>query len=149
MSRPARMPTGLHLARAAKSVSRAFDDTLVAAGGSRSVWLVLLALKTRPTASQRDLAEAVGIRGATLTHHLDAMERAGLVIRGRDPGNRRQHVVGLTAEGDAMFHRLRGAASGFDRRLRSGLSEKDLDRLGVLLDRLAANVGAEEIAWGR
>ncbi|HEY2173633.1 MAG TPA: MarR family transcriptional regulator, partial [Mycobacteriales bacterium] len=103
MPRPTRPPLGLELARTAKVVSRAFDDALTRAGGSQPVWLVLISLKSRQLANQRELAEAVGIQGATLTHHLNAMESAGLVTRRRDPDNRRVHLVELTAAGDALF----------------------------------------------
>jgi MarR family transcriptional regulator for hemolysin len=140
MPRPLRPPLGLTLALSAKAVSRAFDDALAAAGGSRPTWLVLMSLKARRLASQEALAAAVGIRGATLTHHLDAMEADGLLTRRRDPANRRVHLVELTAGGDAAFHRLRGAATEFDRRLRAGLSEAEQARLLALLDRLRANV---------
>src|SRR5246127_706506 len=103
MPRPAHRPLGLHLTRISKTVSRPFDDTLAEAGGSLPVWLVLISLKSRPLASQRELAEAVGIQGATLTHHLDAMESAGLVTRRRDPANRRLHLVELTPAGEAAL----------------------------------------------
>ena len=104
--RPARTPIGLELARAARTVSRAFDDALAEAGGSLPVWLVLLNLKTRQLSSQRDLADAVGVREATLTHHLNAMDSSGLITRTRDPANRRIHVVRLTEDGEAAFVRL-------------------------------------------
>jgi MarR family transcriptional regulator for hemolysin len=138
--RPARTPIGLELARAARTVSRAFDDALAEAGGSLPAWLVLLNLKTRQVSSQRELAEAVGVREATLTHHLNAMESQGLVTRTRDPGNRRIHVVELTPAGEAAFVRLAEAATAFDRRLRDGLVDADLDVLATVLGRLAANV---------
>ncbi|SRR6266496_1287105 len=140
MPRPAHPPLGLHLTRVARTVSRAFDDTLAEAGGSLPVWLVLISLKGRPLASQRELAEAVGIQGATLTHHLDTMESAGLATRRRDPANRRLHLVELTPAGDALFLRLRDAATAFDRRLRAGLSEGDAGQLEALLTRLRDNV---------
>ena len=140
MPRPAHLPLGLHLTRVARTVSRAFDDTLAEAGGSLPVWLVLISLKSRPLASQRELAEAVGIQGATLTHHLDPLESAGLVTRRRDPANRRLHLVELTPAGDALFLRLRDAATAFDRRLRAGLSEADAGQLEALLTRLRDNV---------
>jgi MarR family transcriptional regulator for hemolysin len=139
MPGPPRPPIGLTLARASKSVGRAFEDALAAAGGSTSTWLVLLSLKTQPQANQRALAESVGIQGATLTHHLNAMEDAGLVTRRRDPSNRRVHLVEVTGEGEALFHRLRTAAMAFDRRLRSGLDGADLAQLEQLLERLVAN----------
>jgi MarR family transcriptional regulator for hemolysin len=134
MPRPAHPPLGLHLNRVARTVSRAFDETLAGEGGSLPVWLVLISLKSRPVASQRELAEAVGIQGATLTHHLDAMESAGLVTRRRDPANRRLHLV------EPLFLRLRDAATAFDRRLRAGLSEGDVGQLEALLTRLRDNV---------
>src|SRR5260370_3753794 len=122
MSRPAHQPLGLHLTRVARTVSRAFDDALAEAGGSLPVWLVLISLKSGQLASQRELAEEVGVQGATLTHHLNAMESAGLVTRRRDPANRRLHLVELTPDGDALFFRLRDAPMAFDRRLRAGLA---------------------------
>ena len=140
MPRPAHPPLGLHLTRVARTVSRAFDETLAEAGGSLPVWLVLISLKSSPSASQRDLAAKVGIQGATLTHHLDTMESAGLVTRRRDPANRRLHLVELTPAGEALFLRLRDAATAFDRRLRAGLSEGDAGQLEALLTRLRDNV---------
>lgn len=139
---PRTPPIGLHLSAAARAVSRAFDEALAEAGGSLPVWLVLLNLKARRTlGNQRELAEAVGIREATLTHHLNAMEADGLLTRRRDPENRRVHVVELTDTGEAAFARLRDAAVAFDRRLRRGISAEELDGLERLLERLAANVG--------
>ena len=141
--RPARPPIGLELARAARTVSRAFGDALAEAGGSLPAWLILLNLKTRRVSSQRELAEAVGVREATLTHHLNAMDAQGLVTRTRDQANRRVHVVELTPAGEAAFLRLRDAATAFDRRLRDGLTGTDLDTLAGLLTHLAANVADE------
>jgi MarR family transcriptional regulator for hemolysin len=140
MPRPTRPPLGLELARTAKVVSRAFDDALTRAGGSQPVWLVLISLKSRQLANQRELAEAVGIQGATLTHHLNAMESAGLVTRRRDPDNRRVHLVELTAAGDALFLRLRDAAVAFDKSLRRGLSDTDVARFDELLGQARDNV---------
>jgi MarR family transcriptional regulator, transcriptional regulator for hemolysin len=134
------MPIGRRLASTAKEVSRAFGEALAAAGGSEHVWLILLALKTGENANQRALAAAVGIQGATLTHHLNAMEEAGLVTRRRGPQNRRIHVVELTGDGEAAFHRMRAAAVEFDERLRGDLSDEDLQRAAAVLDRLRANV---------
>jgi len=138
--RPAHTPIGLNLARTARLVSRAFDDALAQAGGSVPRWLVLISLKTQPVRNQRELAEAVGIREATLTHHLNSMDEEGLITRRRDPANRRVHLVELTEAGEAAFQRMRGAATAFDQRLRSGLSGDDVAQLEALLGRLAANV---------
>jgi MarR family transcriptional regulator for hemolysin len=138
---PRDVPLGLLVARTAKSLSRAFDDALVAAGGSTPTWLVLLSLKSGSHRTQAELAAAVGVRQPTLTHHLDGLERAGLVTRVRDPGNRRVQQVALTPAGEGLFRRLRVAAAVFDRQLRAGLTETDVAELRRLLGRLTDNAG--------
>jgi MarR family transcriptional regulator for hemolysin len=140
MAPPLQPPIGLRLARTAKTLSRAFDDALATAGGSLPVWLVLISLKSLQLGNQRELADAVGIREATLTHHLNAMDTQGLITRRRDPSNRRVHLVELTEAGEALFGRLRGAAAEFDRRLRNGISAQDVAVLGDLLSLLERNV---------
>ena len=144
MPPPVRPPIGLQLARSSKAVSRAFDYALAEAGGSLPVWLVLISLKMRQIANQRELAESVGIREATLTHHLNAMAAQGLLTRERDPSNRRIHQVRLTEDGEATFLRLRSAAMQFDRTLRSGVSGKEISVLEDLLHRLESNVTHDE-----
>jgi MarR family transcriptional regulator for hemolysin len=142
---PTTPPIGLHLTRTARAVSRAFDAALAAAGGSLPTWLVLLTVKTRSLGNQRELADVIGIRDATLTHHLNAMESDGLLLRRRDAGNRRIQQVELTAAGEAAFHRLRAAAVSFDQRLRRDITSRDLEVLTDLLDRLRANVEDDRV----
>jgi len=138
---PGAPPIGLQLANVARDVGRAFDQSLVAAGGSRPVWLVLLALKSGDAGSQQQIADHIGIRGATLTHHLSGMEKRGLVVRTREPGDRRAQTVRLTERGEELFVALAGAAQEFDSRLRRGLGRDDLARLDDLLGRLHDNAG--------
>jgi MarR family transcriptional regulator for hemolysin len=136
---PTDVPIGLLVSRTAKALSRAFDDALVAVGGSTPTWLVLLALTTGEHRTQGELAEAVGVRQPTLTHHLDSMERAGFVTREREPGNRRvQHVV-VTEAGQQLFLRLRRAAGSFDGRLRAGLEDEEIAELRRVLAQLSEN----------
>ena len=142
MPAPRQEPIGLTVANTAKKLTRAFDDALAQAGGSRPVWLVLLALEARRPETQRELAAAVGIEGATLTHHLDGMERAGLVTRERLPDNRRVQRVTLTKKGEEAFRRLRDAAVAYDAKLRDGLDDEDLERMRAMLARMAENVAS-------
>ena len=143
---PFPLPIGLRLNQVARAVERAIDGALGQAGGTLPIWLILLNLKIRKPANQRELADAVGVREATLTHHLNAMDARGLVTRTRDAANRRVQVVALTEAGEAAFVRLRDAAAAFDARLRTGLADADLMTLSTLLGQLAANVGAGEAA---
>jgi MarR family transcriptional regulator, transcriptional regulator for hemolysin len=141
---PFPVPIGLRLNQAARAVERAFDEALAEAGGTLPVWLVLLNLKIRRPANQRELAEAVGVREATLTHHLNALDARGLITRTRAAANRRVQVVTLTEAGEAAFLRLRDAAVAFDTKLRAGFADADLANLATQLTQLAANAGAED-----
>jgi MarR family transcriptional regulator for hemolysin len=129
----------LLIGRVAKELSRAFDDVLVAAGGSTPTWQVLRALSAGDHRTQADLAAAIGVRQPTLTHHLDALERAGLVTREREDGNRRVQRVTVTESGEHLFLRLRRAASSFDGRLRAGLDDGDVAALRRLLGHVMEN----------
>src|SRR3954462_2995426 len=127
----------LLIGRIAKELSRAFDDVLVAAGGPPPTWQVLRALSTGDHRTQADLAAAVGVRQPTLTHHLDALERGGLVTREREDANRRVQRFPGTESGEHLFLRLRRAAASFDGRLRAGLDDADVTELRRLLGQLA------------
>jgi MarR family transcriptional regulator for hemolysin len=136
---PPEIPIGLLVSATAKVLSREFDAALAAVGGSRPTWLVLLSLKTAGHRTQGGLAEAVGIRQPTLSHHLDGLEREGLVRRERTADNRRVQNVTVTEAGEALFLRLRRAAGAFDGRLRAGLDDAEVAELRRLLAQLAEN----------
>jgi MarR family transcriptional regulator, transcriptional regulator for hemolysin len=132
-------PIGLAVTATAKALSRAFDDALAAVGGSTPTWLVLQAVQSTEAATQGELAAVVGVRQPTLTHHLDGLERAGLVTRTRDPGNRRVQRIAVTESGEQLFLRLRRAAAAFEGRLRAGLDDDDVATLRRLLAQLEEN----------
>jgi MarR family transcriptional regulator, transcriptional regulator for hemolysin len=140
MAPPTTVPIGLQLTRTARVVGQAFDRAMAEAGGSAATWQVLLLIRSRQWGQQSQMAEAMGISGATLTHHLNALERQGLVRRWREDGNRRVQRVELTDEGVAMFDRLRKIAMRHDARLRTNLSDEEAATLGGLLEKLAAGV---------
>jgi MarR family transcriptional regulator for hemolysin len=138
--KPSGTPIGLQLALTAKVVSRAFNDVLAEAGGSLPVWLVLSSLKQEHRSTQLDLARAIGIEGPTLTRHLDGLEESGLVVRRRDPTDRRAVRVELTEAGEQLYASLLKGAIAFNRRLTAGMSEQELARLNRSLAGLADNV---------
>jgi MarR family transcriptional regulator for hemolysin len=135
-------PIGLRLARTAREVTQAFERALAEAGGSVSAWQVLVLVRSEQWGNQARMAEAMGITGATLTHHLNALEAQGLVRRWREASNRRVQRVALTPDGEALFERLREVAARHDARLRSKLTDAETAKLGDLLEKLRA--GLEE-----
>lgn len=136
---PQAEPIGLEVTRTGRVLSMQFNDALAEAGGSLPQWLILTALKGGDHTMQRDIAAAIGIEDATLTHHLNRMETDGLVRRERVAANRRTQVVVLTPTGEALFASLLGAVVAFDRQLSAGFSDRELATLRRLLARLRAN----------
>jgi MarR family transcriptional regulator for hemolysin len=133
-------PIGLRLTRTARVVGQAFERVMAEAGGSVSTWQVLLLVRSGQWDTQTLMAEAMGITGATLTHHLNSLERQGLVRRWREDSNRRVQHVALTDDGEALFERLREVAIRHDERLRSKLSDAEMEHLAELLDKLQSGL---------
>jgi MarR family transcriptional regulator for hemolysin len=129
-------PIGLQLTRAARAVSQAFERAMAEAGGSAATWQVLLLVRSQSWEKQGQMAQALGITPATLTHHLNALEKQGLVRRWREAENRRAQRVELTDRGTELFDRLREVALAHDARLRAALSEEEAEQLGGVLSRL-------------
>ena len=143
MTRPSMLPPiGLRLTRTAREVTNAFERAMAEAGGSASAWQVLLLVRSQQWRTQSRMADAMGITGATLTHHLNALEKQGLVRRWREAENRRVQKVELTDQGEALFARLREVAQRHDKRLRSNLTDAEAAQLAELLDKLHAGLGS-------
>ena len=143
MSRqPDVQPIGRQVAFTAKLLAQEFNAALVEVGGSLPIWLVLNALERDDWPSQQGIAQALGIEGPTLTRHLDALEAMGLVERRRDAADRRVVRVETTEAGRDLHRRLLTAAIAFDKRLRKGFHDAEIDELRALLRRLEANLGA-------
>jgi MarR family transcriptional regulator for hemolysin len=140
MTAPVTTPIGLQLTRTARVAAQAFERAMAEAGGSAATWQVLVLVRSRQWGQQSEMAAAMGISGATLTHHLNALERLGLVRRWREDGNRRVQRVELTDEGIAMFDRLRTVALAHDERLRRHLTDAETEQLGALLEKLRSGV---------
>jgi MarR family transcriptional regulator, transcriptional regulator for hemolysin len=142
VNRPVFPPIGLRLARSARVVTQAFERAMAEAGGSASTWQVLLLIRAQQWDTQSRMAEELGITGATLTHHLNALEKRGLVRRWRETNNRRVQRVELTETGAELFERLRQVAHRHDQRLRAKLTDEEAQLFAELLERIQAGVQA-------
>ena len=137
--RPSGTPIGLQLAHSAKRVGRAFNDALAEVGGSMPMWFILTNLHGDDWRTQHELARAMHIEGPTLTRHLDGLEEEGLVVRRRDPNDRRAVSVELTDAGRARHADMLRAVRSFNRQLLVGFTAEEIDELRVLLAKLEEN----------
>jgi MarR family transcriptional regulator for hemolysin len=127
-----------------KAIREHFEDQLVAAGASLVTWMVLNEIDRGTWNSQLGLAKQLRIEGATLTRHLDRMEREGLIARTRDDDDRRQIRVSLTPKGHTLHRRLRTTAQAMGSRATAGITERDEATVRRVLARLRNNLGSAD-----
>src|SRR3954468_23027405 len=84
---------------------------------------VLHYLRDAGALSQQDLGRALRINPSNLVALLDALQADGLIVRARDPEDRRRHLVGLTQDGNRRLERARQAAEDAERELLAPLSD--------------------------
>ncbi|MDU9390750.1 MarR family winged helix-turn-helix transcriptional regulator [Pseudomonas sp. zfem002] len=125
-----------HLRRAAREVSRHYDEALEGSGINVAQFSLLRHLQRLDRPSISILAEAMGLDRSTLGRNLKVLEADGLValIEGEDLRNR---VVLLTAEG---AERVRSAEPAWEKAQASlveSLGETQRDELVRLLKQLA------------
>ena len=135
---------GISLWEATQIVSRAFDRELAAHGGNRPTWFVFLNIDRGEHTTQRDLARAIGITDATLSHHLGNLEERGLIRRDRGSRDRRSQRITFTDEGRAVFEEMKVAAMTFDRDMRAALGPERTAELEAALATLATTFDTGE-----
>lgn len=101
---------------------------------------LLMVVADLRSASQQELAHALGIDRTTMVTFVDLLEGKGFVQRRPDPGDRRRNVVEVTARGKRTLEQGRRASDEAERTLLAPLSEADEERLRdalVAIDRVA------------
>jgi len=89
--------------------------------------------------SQQELGGALRINPSNLVGLLDALEADGLIVRPRDPTDRRRHLVGLTAGGQRRLALARHATEAAERELLAPLSPAEREQFRSYLERLAGH----------
>ena len=121
----------------------AVDRRLKDLGMSQASWMtVAVAAKAEQPLPQIELANRVGVEGATMVSMLDRLEKAGLVERRASPTDRRVKLVVLTPAGTQLYAKVRTEADAVRKRLLSGIDPARLAAATELLEGLQAVVEA-------
>ncbi|QIZ99993.1 MarR family transcriptional regulator [Leifsonia sp. PS1209] len=100
--RPENWPIGRLLGVASRSVERSWAQALEQRGLTHAGLIVLHFLDAGIT-SQTELARLARVEAQTMSRTIDRLEREGLVARSPYPGDRRRHVLSITAAGREAF----------------------------------------------
>jgi DNA-binding MarR family transcriptional regulator len=74
-----------------------------------------------------ELVRVFGIKQSTFTSLLDRLEKAGLIRREMNPGDRRSFLIHITDRGRELADRLNGLLETFEAGIRERLSDRDLE----------------------
>lgn len=119
---------------------RLFDTKLCDIGIHRSAHIILINIhKNGGIASQKQLAELVGITPAAVTGALKTLEKKGYITRrlGRDS---RYNEVDITESGKALLASAKSMFTEVDKTLFEGFTEDEFDMYISCLQKMQSNM---------
>lgn len=141
-ARKARLYHRLQLAahRAHKAADRA-----LAPAGVTTAQAAVLAIVARPGgASQREVAQLLGVNESAVTTMAARLIEAGFVHRARDAADKRAWRLTLAPAGAAARAEVETRFARINGRMEAALSDEDIARLGEALERIATCFETED-----
>jgi len=137
---------GFLLARAHLVAREKADQALAEVGLSMKGFAALATLVSDGAISQQRLSRRIRMDPATMVDVIDSLERAGHIVRRRNPKDRREYALQTTAKGRALLARAQRAIVGAERDTVRGLDPKEERVLLELLGRIADPGRSESLA---
>jgi len=125
------------LSLAQRRIRTLFDARVRLEGMTLARARVLMTLDDRAGLNQRELADILGIEGATLARILDGLEKGGWLIRQVSPSDRRVRELALTDAGRRAAARMRDIAGATRAEVLGGVSAADLEAATRVLHAVA------------
>ncbi|MCP2288402.1 DNA-binding transcriptional regulator, MarR family [Nocardia amikacinitolerans] len=143
-------PSTLYLIKQLELAVRALmDDALRPLGLTTLQYTALTVLERRSGLSSAQLARRSFLRPQTMNVMVQTMEERGLILRHRDPANRRVLVATLTDHGREVLREAGPLVSAIEGKLLDGLSPRRRAEFRAVLAHgtatLAAEAGAREL----
>jgi DNA-binding MarR family transcriptional regulator len=128
-----RSSPGLMLALLGGEAMRRLRDAHTAHGLTPRQFEILGLLHDRGPLGQGELAQIMNIAASILVTQLNPLEADGLIVRERDPDDRRRHLVALTGPGRARLHQASQAQRDVEDMLFAKLDQQQREQLRQLL----------------
>jgi MarR family transcriptional regulator, transcriptional regulator for hemolysin len=127
-----------------RSWKQAVDRRLKYLGVSQASWMTIaIAAKAVSPLSQSELADRLGVEGATMVAMVDRLVKAGLVVREASSTDRRIKRVVLTPAGVAIYEKVKTEADTLRKQLLAKMDAKKLQAATELLDNLRAIIDSQ------
>jgi MarR family transcriptional regulator, transcriptional regulator for hemolysin len=125
----------------AKYFQRSLDNELRKnVGVTLSQWRVVRSLVLQPGLTQKELANKIGIEGATLVPMIDKMEKRGLLKRKTDSTDRRVNRIYLTSRADSLWESMTECALKIRKSSTKSIPESDIQITLDTLRRISQNL---------
>jgi DNA-binding MarR family transcriptional regulator len=135
--------------RLARATGFRLAEALAALDMRTHEFAVLHHLQQAGPFSQQELSSALRINPSNLVRLLDALEGDLLIVRPRDPADRRRHLVELTAEGRRRLAEAKRAVTAAEHDILAPLTDVERVQLKGVLERLASHTCAATGGRGR
>jgi DNA-binding MarR family transcriptional regulator len=129
--------TGFLLARLGRAVTRHYRSALTPIGLKPRETSALLTLRDDGAMSQQALGTALDIDASNLVVLLNDLEGAGLILRHRDPQDRRRHLVEISKRGSKLICEVEHASMQIEDEFFAALDPDERANLHDLLARVA------------
>ncbi|XBS68275.1 MarR family transcriptional regulator [Acerihabitans sp. KWT182] len=115
----------LHLT--SRALRMAIDRRLKYLGLSQASWVAVAAIAgAKDPLSQSELAQFLGVEGATIVTMVDRLVKTGLVRREPTLADRRKKLLVVTADGKALYEKVRSEADALGQEILENVAEPDL-----------------------
>jgi DNA-binding MarR family transcriptional regulator len=131
--------SGFLLARLGIGFKMRAIDRAEEAGFELYDYSVLAILAEGDRETQSTIAATMNLDPSRLVALLDSLEERGLIVRQRDPHDRRRHVVSITADGKRQLVKLRALVHEVEEDFLAPLAPEERRQLHELLVRLACH----------
>ena len=129
------------LAQLGAYAAERFGERIAALDFTRPQAGLLRLISREPGQSQQAVARRLGTPPSRLVALVDGLEQRGLIERRRNPGDRRNYALHLTAAGEQAMAALSQASLEHEQAISAPLTEAERAQLSKLLGKLAAAHG--------
>ena len=112
----------------------------ITAQQSRIIGFVCSEQRTGRIIGQKDIEEAFGLRGSSITSLLQGLERKNFIRRHSDPSDERRKIVDVLPKGQELMDNFEKAFHDIDQRMVRDLTSAEKQMLLQLLEQMAHNL---------
>lgn len=123
-------------------IKKELDKNNIVPAGHPPILFMLRNEANNMVASQKDIADRLGVSTPTVAISIKRMEKAGLVRKVIDESDLRRNMITLTEKGMKFINESTAVFEAIDKGMLKGLSQEEQEQLKTLFLRIISNLEA-------